>query len=259
MPDRDPEVTPEQEAQLRRLLAQARVEEPVPDDIATRLDRVLAQLATEERDPDAAHSVVDLAARRRRRVRTLLAAAAAVVVVGFGVAQLVDADPGGQGDSAAAGSSATSADESPGVVGPESASAAQSEDRSSGAAPPAGATAGGSSDSPADHSLTTTTSAPRPPVRLSEDGFATQAVRLRNRAGVESSTAAVVPGEALSRAEGFVCDSAAWGEGRLLAALYDGVPAVLAYRPVAGETQTVDLLRCGTGEVLRSTVLPVGR
>ena len=69
----------------------------------------------------------------------------------------------------------------------------------------------------------------------------------------------MIPAEALSGAEGFVCETADWGQGKLLAALYDAVPTVLAYRPVAGATQTVDLLRCGTGEVLRSTVLPVER
>jgi len=96
-----------------------------------------------------------------------------------------------------------------------------------------------------------------PPVRLSESRFAKQAVRFRDRRGVESLARSVMPGEALSRSESFVCGAAAWGPGTLVAALYDGVPTVLAYRPLSGETQTVDLLRCGTGELLRSTVLPV--
>ena len=45
MPDHDPEVTPEQEARLRRLLSGARHAEPVPDDAAARHDRVHEQLA----------------------------------------------------------------------------------------------------------------------------------------------------------------------------------------------------------------------
>lgn len=255
MPHHDPEVTPEQEARLRRLLSRARHGEPVPVDVATRLDRVLEQLAVEEVDPDPGRSVVDIAARRRRRVTTLLVAAAAVVVVGVGIGQVTG---GAEGDmSTASDDSASSADMA------EAAGAAESGDLADG-----GATAYDSNGDLVDGASSQLVpsapgpasqgrGAPRPPVRLTTDGFAKQAAQLSDRPGVMSLVSSVVPGEALSRAESFVCATAKWGEGRLLAALYDGVPAVLAYRPVAGETQTVDLLRCGTGEILRSTVLPV--
>ncbi len=39
--------------------------------------------------------------------------------------------------------------------------------------------------------------------------------------------------------------------------LYDGSEAVLAYRPPTDDAQVVDLLQCGTGDVLRTTTLPV--
>ena len=250
MPDHDPDVTPEQETRLRRLLAQARHGEPVPDDVAARLDRVLEQLQADGLDRDGDRSVVDLAARRRRRVTTLLVAAAAVVVVGVGVGQVTKS---GESDTASAESSA-GGDSSQSLS--DDLAEAESQRKYDGSseldtlpgAPAPNAASGDASESGV---------APLPPVVLTTEGFAKQAVRYRDRPGVESLVSSVVPGEALSLSESFVCDTAPWGEGRLLAALYDDVPAVLAYRPVAGETQTVDLLRCGSGEVLRSTVLPV--
>lgn len=267
MSDHDPEVTPEQEARLRRLLAGARHAEPVPDDVAARLDRVLEQLSAEERDPEAHRPVVALAARRRRRARGLLVAAAAVVVVGVGVGQVVTTGSGGDAsETASTAESGALADE---LAGPEDAGGPEEAD---GLEDSAGASSdssrstesfgSGESDSAPYGALepapTYAKGSPRPPVRLTEQAFAKQALRFRTRPGVRSRPTSVVPGEALSRAETFVCDTADWGAGRLLAALYDGVPAVLAYRPVTGETQTADLLRCGTGEVLRSTVLPLG-
>ncbi len=91
--------------------------------------------------------------------------------------------------------------------------------------------------------------------RLSERGFAKQVVRFIHLPGYRSLGGSRVAGTDLSMSESFICPTADWGPGKLFAALYDGVPTVLAFRPPAGETQTVDLLRCGTAEVLRSTVL----
>ena len=247
MSDHDPEVTPEQEARVRRLLEQSRHGDPVPVDVAARLDRVLEQLAAEGPDP-VGHGVRDLAA------------AAAVVVVGVGIGQVRDGARS-ESDSATASSAR---DE-----GPESADAGGAAGSSDGGDTSA---QGGADQELLDDSSPAAPDAPvappagsesrysgrlLPPVRLSEDRFAKQAVRFRYRRGVPSLARSVIPGEALSRSEDFVCDAAAWGAGTLVAALYDGVPTVLAYRPPTRETQTVDLLRCGTGEVLRSTVLPV--
>jgi hypothetical protein len=86
------DLSPEEDV-VRRLLAQARHDEPTPDDVVARLDAQLADLRA-ERLVDTASSpgttatdpspVTDLAAARgrRRRVPALLAAAAAVVVGG---------------------------------------------------------------------------------------------------------------------------------------------------------------------------------
>ena len=90
------DLTPEQEARVARLLADARADEPIPAEVAARLDRVLAGMAGEQiAGPDQPVApVIDIAARRRRRVRTLLVAAAAVVVAGVGIGQVVGPQSG---------------------------------------------------------------------------------------------------------------------------------------------------------------------
>lgn len=73
--------------EIRRLLAEARTDEPVPDDVAARLDATLAGLREERLAP-----VVPL----RHRLGRVLVAAAAVVAIGaggIGIAQL-DRDAG---------------------------------------------------------------------------------------------------------------------------------------------------------------------
>ncbi|MCW2814384.1 MAG: hypothetical protein JWN84_1839, partial [Nocardioides sp.] len=81
MHEPEPEASPAQQEAVRRLLAAARHDEPVPPEVAARLDAVLDQLATEgeraiDPPPPAEREAVvhDLAvARRRRRATGLLA------------------------------------------------------------------------------------------------------------------------------------------------------------------------------------------
>lgn len=76
------ELSPTQQDAVRRALADVRHTDPVPSDVAARLDHVLDGLNAERTSPAAP----SLDARRRRRyaARTLVAAAA-VVIGGFGV------------------------------------------------------------------------------------------------------------------------------------------------------------------------------
>jgi hypothetical protein len=83
-------VTPEQEREVARALAETARHEPstpIPDDVARRLDDVLAELrgqpVTAAREP---HDEVAVARRRRRRPRLLAAAVAAAVVAVIGAA-----------------------------------------------------------------------------------------------------------------------------------------------------------------------------
>ena len=88
----DPDLSPEEEA-VRRLLADARHDEPVPPAVATRLDDTLAALVAERSGAgygDALPEPAPLAsARRRRRRASFVLAAAAVVVAGVGISSML--------------------------------------------------------------------------------------------------------------------------------------------------------------------------
>lgn len=224
----DPDLTPTEE-QVRRLLADARHDEPMPDDVAARLDGVLADL----RDPS---EPVDLAARRRRRTaRTVLVAAAAVVVLGVGISK-VDLSSHGQdtvtsdaGDSADAGSAAA----------PE-ASAPDNE-------------AGG------DVLL-----AKGRPLALSSEDFDGQVSRLQTGRGLshlrlydsERSLDKDL-GTVAARGRGW-CNDRAWGNGQRIPVRYDGRRGVLILRPPSGDARAADLYLCGESVPTRSTTVPAG-
>lgn len=236
----DPELTPAEE-QVRRLLADARHDQPVPDDVAVRLDRVLAELQDEDRRTPAP---VDLAARRRRRLaRNLLVAAAAVVVVGVGIRAV---DLGVQGD-ADSGGGASSAMESE---------------------PQADADAAGG-----DRNLITITGRP---VVLSSDDLERQARRLSRADGITTEAqgqaeadpsapdswfaggdAPLDQDDYATRARSW-CDDPAWGPGRRVAVRYDGERGVLVFRAPAGDARDVDLFLCGETVATRSVTVPAG-
>ena len=252
MPDQERELTPEQEADVRRLLAEARATEPVPPEVAARLDRVLVELA-EERDgvePTPIRHVV-APAWRRRRATVLLAAAAAVVAIGVGLGQLdgfqgSDDDGGGATDSAVSAQREESADRDGG-------------DEAGGQAPNEAVPDDSASD------LSSPPSKPTPIGRVRDDSFTADANQLRRAFPDDAADGRFVrlvgdqlpPGYVYS-ARAFDCAPARWGAGVLVPVFYKGTPAVLAYRPVTGDSQIVVLLQCGTGESLHSTTLQAG-
>jgi hypothetical protein len=254
----DPEdLTPEEE-QVRRLLADARHTAPLPDDVAARLDAVLADLSDE--DPSAPGPVVasrrpiDLAAaRRRRNARSWLIAAAAVVAIGFGVNQVAHIDvSGSEGDASSADSSAVSGRE---VERPGDDAAGAGQD---------------SGDVPAAPSA----QAPSPefgpdfyaaPLRLHTDRFGAQVTRIRDRAERAKSDAGnfstasgsvTYDGLGLLHAYRSTCPTADWGRGHAVPVRYDGRPGVLIFRQVRGDTQVADLFLCGSDQPERSITLP---
>ncbi|MGZ5416948.1 MAG: hypothetical protein ACXWDI_07190 [Nocardioides sp.] len=97
-------MTPEQEEQVRRMLASTPAEQGMPADVAARLDATLAGLVAERADP--APATVDELAERRRRRRwpRVLVAAATVSVVAYGVGVNLDglSVSGGDADSTTA-------------------------------------------------------------------------------------------------------------------------------------------------------------
>ena len=92
-PQGDEELTPAQAEAVRRLLAGARHDEGIPDDVAARLDAVIADLAAEGVEApartDEPTREAEVIPFRRRRWPQVLVAAAAVTVFGFGIAQIV--------------------------------------------------------------------------------------------------------------------------------------------------------------------------
>lgn len=255
--DHDPDLTPAEE--VRRLLADARHTEPMPADVAARLDGVLAGLAADDgagppraSDGSAARAADLAAARRRRTVRNLLVAAAAVVAIGVGINEADLTVSGGAED-------AMSSDTSGGG------------DAAPGAAPGAESQREGAADA-----VPNTSSADKPrraeldsglagyavrPVRLSAERFGTQVRRLR----VETKELALndMSGQAatdglfsLDRALRPGCSTRGWGAGLLVPVRYDGGLGALVFRRALGETQVVDLFLCGSDEPARSITLP---
>jgi hypothetical protein len=226
------DLTPEQEARVARLLADARADEPIPAEVAARLDRVLAGMASEQIAGPGQQiaPVIDIAARRRRRVRTLLVAAAAVVVAGVGIGQLVE--PGGDSDDSG---------------GDSASSEVAADDADGGGRQPEGPASIGKDEQEA---LGT-------PARITTDSFAADVRRFQDRPGIRSEASDGTMIGMDQPAADFSCSPAAYGPGKLVAVRYNGQSAVLAYRPAAGETQVVELLQCGSAEVVRSTTIPL--
>lgn len=107
----DDELTPAQAEAVRRLLADARHDEGLPDDVTARLDERLGELVAERGEVAAGKSGVAaereqpaavLPLRRPGRLPKLLMAAAAVVVVGYGTVTVVSGSGSGE-DSSGAG------------------------------------------------------------------------------------------------------------------------------------------------------------
>lgn len=250
MPDsqhdpQQPDLSPEQAQEVRRLLADARHSEPIPTDVAARLDRVLAELATQEArltpGPDDQHddegaSVVALASRRRRRVVSVLVAAAAVVAVGVGLDQLLQAGGGGSSSSSsmpasdrvAAGSESSGSDAPRRHHQPHSNFDAQ---KGAAAAPQM---------------------AVPDVVRIRAGHFSADVGRARRLARQE-----------LDRTSGThdtrgtpECTPGDWGSGTFVPVRYDGHRGVLVFRRANGDSQVADLFSCGSSDVLRSITLP---
>ncbi len=253
MADQESDLSPKDDAAVRRLLAQARVDSPTPPEVVHRMDGVLEGLSTQRVDP--AHDL--LVRRRRKNVSRLLLAAAAVLVVGIGINEVV-------GDSGPAVEATTALESDAGAVDDS-----QIVPNRSNATDPLGdLQAPPAAPAPAPEAASTElaqqTSETAPYAIRMGGGGLNKAVRrimwVARGAAVDESgyldlgEAKLGPGLTFSR--DFACTPTDWGAGRLVPVLYKGTPKVLALRAPVGKTQVVDLLQCGTGEVIRSLTLP---
>lgn len=106
-------MTPDQEEQVRRALASVPPAQPVPPEVAARLDARLADLVAERESASADRGTVEGGdTSRRRRWPAVLVAAALVGVVGVGVGTVLDnVTPGSLDAATEAGGDAGSAPE----------------------------------------------------------------------------------------------------------------------------------------------------
>ena len=227
---------------VRRLLADARHTEPMPADVAARMDDLLDDLAqgtpvgtdapVPTPTPAPIHPVVaSLAAQRRRRAAGMLVAAAAIVVGGVVVAQHLPA-PGGS-------SSASSAENRAGSSVGDTAGGTASKPVRPEANP--GILAGGR----------VTVQDGRVVVR--PEHFTSDAVaarRLLERARSTASSYQLLdqpdPACVVPRAH-----------GTRVKATYERAPAVLVFHRPVSSTQVVDLFVCGARRPVRSATLPL--
>jgi hypothetical protein len=255
------ELTPEQEADVRRLLAQARHDGPVPDDVATRLDEVLEGLVAHDEAADEADDlevfgsetsapVTDLAAarHRRRNAGRLLLVAAAVIVGGVAVGQnLGGAGLDGSGDDAGSANSSLSDAPRDGADLDEEAAG------ESGQVPHA-------ASEPATSDEIDLLQSVRAPLTLTSENFARDVQRQLERTAAARRQAANADYDGVlayaSKNRDFVCADGAYGEGATLPAYYDAEEAVLVLRRPRSGLQRVDLVTCGTAVELNSIELP---
>jgi hypothetical protein len=259
-------------AWVRDLLGDARVAEPVPDDVAARLDQTLAALQAERAAsrgpaPDESPTVVPL---RRRLPARLTAAAAAVIVLGAGgvaIAQLGGNGSGGSGDasSKAADSVASGSPTAPRSVGgaapqaladaavPRLTAASFASDAArvmrqvaalDGLAGTASGFAAASPTAPAPAQ----TPADQSPEAAKSSGLDTGALQ------APAITATPPPAEQDLRSPA-ACAAPAPADGITLQATLDGTPVALVFRPPTADGQRVEAWSCDGTTLLRSALI----
>lgn len=240
-----PRLPPEEE-HVRRLLADARHDGPVPPEVVARLDETLASLVSERGGAPLEQSgpgtdratapVVDLGARRRRTAGIGLLAAAAVVVAGVALGQALPRTSGGD-DASSSGGVAAESDASSRELG------GQSDDDGSADSSSGGAEAPESLKSPAPR-------AGLPTVSLSDPDLSDRLLGLRRDAAARTT------GQPLAPDVQGTCLMRGIGPGRRLLVEVDGQPGTVVYQPPSGDAQRVAIFVCGTGEPVRTLTLP---
>lgn len=225
-PDESPEIE-----QVRRLLAEARHTEPMPDDVAARMDEALAGLRSSPaaaseaaRSEESPKTVVSLASRRRRRAAGWLVAAAAIVVGGVTLSQHLPESPN-SGASSAGGASDQAAN------APE-------------------AQAGKNVPQFLEGRV------PKPLREAQGQGVVIHPHRFAADALVGRRLLQRVPRASQHLFLASACTAVPAGEGEVLGVTYRGAPAALIYRPSSDNSQVVDLYLCGRRHVVRSATLP---
>jgi hypothetical protein len=258
---------------LRGLLAASRVTDPVPDEVAARLEATLASLR--DQHPAGAEPTGGTVVLLRRRVGRVLVAAAAVAAVATGTVAVVQgarddtsgadsaASAGGQADADKAAPEASSQD---GVRAPTDQGAAAVAELSSAHFARDAASAmralsieqlAGDAPVPA-----ATPAAPSPvttPDDTTEDTTGTAGTKTyelqRLKAPPVTATPEAVTGALSSRAS-TGCAGPAAPDSVTLPATLDGVPVALVFRPPTSSEQRVEAWSCDGSSLLASATVP---
>jgi hypothetical protein len=252
--------------EIRRLLADARVTDPIPADVSARLDATLASLREQAREEAGAPAnVVPL----RRRLGPALVAAAVIVVVGgggVGIAQLAGSGTGGSADKAAGRSVAADEDGS----GTTSGSAPQPADPES--APQVSGLAAkalphlttarfgqgvsrlmrtsyGTLDTRSPQPTTPQTDAPKALDNLAQ-GYLVPAAPPVTATPPSAATGDYLDRGALACAGPDVPDAVVWP------ASLDGALVALVFRPPTADAQVVEAWSCDGAALLASVTVP---
>jgi hypothetical protein len=231
----DSPLTPAQEDEVRRLLADARHTEPMPPDVVSRMDGVLDDLAAE---PSRRAPVVHLAARRRRAA-SLLVAAAAVVVVGIGIGQVVGTVGTGEDSDSGVSADATREDAPNAAAGDAGADDSKPERK-----PERDAVTNGIFQSGKLFKLR--------PDELSQDLTKIQSDAVAGKLAALPTEAGVSGYRSVSRS----CRAGDWGSGTFVPVRYGSLPAVVVFRKPLGDVQVAEVYLCGNPEPVRSLTLP---
>jgi hypothetical protein len=229
-PDLEPADDSPEIVEVRRLLADARHAEPMPDDVAARLDGVLVDLSAQRSQPEEARPtearptsvVIPIAAHRRRRAAGMLVAAAAIVVGGVVATENIH-------------------------LGSTSGSATSAEDNAQ--------TDGGTAVGPVTEDGILPTPTTRPPGHTAPKTIVVRprhfsADALKGQALLQRASLALGDNTAKS-----TCFASA-RQARAVPAEYQNAPAALVYRRPEGSSQVVELFVCGVSQPVRTATLP---
>jgi hypothetical protein len=254
---------------LRGLLAETRVTEPVPAELAARLDATLAALHAEDRAdadrPDA--TVIPL----RRRLGRVLVAAAAIAVVAGGAVTVVQSARDGADDSVkaatasdadteekAAGADSLDADRTPAPV----AASAVVELRSSDFARDA-ATAMRSLSLTAvggDAPVQVTPAAPSPASTPADAPPADSGAEAQGYTALQAPPVTATPTPLTGRADllrdAAACPGPVAPDSVILPATLDGAPVALVFRPPKASGQRVEAWSCDGSSLLAAADVP---
>jgi hypothetical protein len=252
--------------ELRALLAETRVTEPVPADVAARLDTTLASLRDQRRAgadrPDASVLVL------RRRVGRVLVAAAAVAVVVAGSFGIVQSSRNGT-DGADSASSVAADEGSADKAAPQEPTERQPEAvTGSAAVAPQLTRAHFAHDAAAamrtlsttEGTLDSASSSPSAPVPGSPDptdtdgDFAANGSKAAQAPPITATPEPLRDPATLRGSAG--CAGPAAPDAVTLPATLDGVPVALVFRPPTASAQVVEAWSCDGASLLASATVP---